>query len=514
MEDENVLELIRTYTNPRSRRGCIIVGILFAFAVVVGGELYRSNSLAGLASSPLVALGNLGLALAVGIVAAVLALLVSMLQTRLADHPPRSVPAPLATHQATLVMGIVLFLCWLPCLLAYWPGLLTYDIPTQTDFIFDGHWTTQQPPLHTLIWAVFLKLEGACGLHAITWYSLAQMAFLAAAFAHLLSFLARRGTCLVVWIIAAVFCALNPVVALFAVTPVKDTILAGVLVFVLVALAQFIANPREFTTSKVRCAGLVIGLLVCCLLRENMLVAVAVFALIALVAFKGSRKAVAALCGAPLVCALVIIGPVYSALDISAGSSAIASVPIQQVANVVRNHYSELSEDDLAIVNAVLPANELEDVYNPRFADTTVRQFKGRHADLGGMRESIVAFLGLWASFIPRYPLDMLDAFADELVARHVVRLEPVEDGCVLSPMLAAERVPLLRRVVFKVLESLLDPDDRVETASVEAIINAFERGRPKSGYVVNIQGNLAVSSNKQGVRIEPMAAFRTRRRK
>ncbi len=109
---------------------------------------------------------------------------------------------------------------------------------------------------------------------------------------------------------------------------------------------------------------------------------------------------------------------------------------------------------------------------------------------------------------------DMLDAFADELVARHVVRLEPAEDGCVLSPMLAAERVPLLRRVVFKVLESLLDPDDRVETASVEAIIDAFEHGRPKSGYVANIQGNLAVSSNKQGVRIEPMAAFRTRRRK
>jgi tRNA(Ile)-lysidine synthase len=107
---------------------------------------------------------------------------------------------------------------------------------------------------------------------------------------------------------------------------------------------------------------------------------------------------------------------------------------------------------------------------------------------------------------------DMLDAFAEDLVARYVVRLEPIEEGCVLSPMLAAERLPMLRRVVVKVLEDLLDPDDRVETASVDAVLLAFEGGKPKSGYVTNIQGNLAVSANKQGVRIEPMAAFRTRR--
>ena len=109
---------------------------------------------------------------------------------------------------------------------------------------------------------------------------------------------------------------------------------------------------------------------------------------------------------------------------------------------------------------------------------------------------------------------DMLDAFAEELVSRHVVPLEPVQDGFVLSPMLAAERKPLLRRVVVKVLESMLDPDDRIETASVDAVLAAFEGGKPKSGYVANIQGNIAVSSNKQGVRIEPMATFRTRRKR
>ena len=68
--------------------------------------------------------------------------------------------------------------------------------------------------------------------------------------------------------------------------------------------------------------------------------------------------------------------------------------------------------------------------------------------------------------------------------------------------------------MVVQVLGKLLGPDARVETASVEAVLAGFEDGRPNSGYVTNIQGNLAVSANRNGVRIEPMAAFRARRKK
>lgn len=43
--------------------------------------------------------------------------------------------------------------------------------------------------------------------------------------------------------------------------------------------------------------------------------------------------------------------------------------------------------------------------------------------------------------------------------------------------------------------------DARVETASVEAVLAAFDEeagGKPRSGYVANIQGDLAVSANKR----------------
>lgn len=403
------MDFIRQHTTARARRGSIVVGFLFAFAVVVGGEVYRSNSVAGLAESPGRVLTGIALAAIACVAAAAVALLLTGAQKKL--RAVKAAPAVLGTRKAALVIGAVIFLCWLPCLLAYWPGLLTYDLPTQTDFIASGRWTTQQPPLHTLVWALFLQLEGFCGLHAITWYSLAQMAFLAASFAAVLSFLAKRGVSLALWVIAFAFFALNPVVALFAITPVKDALLAGALSLVLVGLAQVVADPSVFMQSKGRLIGLVAGIIACCLLRSNMLVAFVAFGIIATVVLKESRKTVALVIGIPIALAAVVIGPGYALAGITPGSSAVASVPFQQVANVVRNHGPELSEEEIATIDAVLPVDLISERYNPRFADSVVRLFKGKESGAAALRDELSKLTFLWPQLIARYPLDCVDAF-------------------------------------------------------------------------------------------------------
>ena len=88
------------------------------------------------------------------------------------------------------------------------------------------------------------------------------------------------------------------------------------------------------------------------------------------------------------------------------------------------------------------------------------------------------------------------------------------EEGCMVRPAFAREPKPLQRRVVFVVLQQILGPDARVETRSVEASLAAFSGGKPVGGYAANIQGDLALSANKQGLRIEPMQAYRARRGK
>lgn len=121
---------------------------------------------------------------------------------------------------------------------------------------------------------------------------------------------------------------------------------------------------------------------------------------------------------------------------------------------------------------------------------------------------------------------DMLETIADDLLAEqanwvsHLPERAPEYDaGCVLAPAFGQAKVPLQRRALVRLLQLMLGADVRVETASVEAVLAAWEAGgtpeaRPQGGYATNIQGNLAVSANKQGVRVEPMAAFRARRKK
>lgn len=86
--------------------------------------------------------------------------------------------------------------------------------------------------------------------------------------------------------------------------------------------------------------------------------------------------------------------------------------------------------------------------------------------------------------------------------------------ACRLSPGFCLRRAPLRRRAIARVLSRMLGPDSRIESASVEAIMAACGDTGPRSGYVANIQGDLAVSANKRGILVEPMAAFRARRKR
>ncbi|MEG0776915.1 MAG: tRNA lysidine(34) synthetase TilS [Raoultibacter sp.] len=86
--------------------------------------------------------------------------------------------------------------------------------------------------------------------------------------------------------------------------------------------------------------------------------------------------------------------------------------------------------------------------------------------------------------------------------------------GCTLKPQFGRVELPLQRRATVEVLQCMLGPDARIETSSVDGVTSGFADGAPISGYTNNIQGDLALSANKFGLRIEPMAAYRARRKK
>lgn len=112
---------------------------------------------------------------------------------------------------------------------------------------------------------------------------------------------------------------------------------------------------------------------------------------------------------------------------------------------------------------------------------------------------------------------DMLDSMAESIVAECASWIDAQGDfsqGCVLAPAFGGHPVPLQRRAMVILLKRMLGDEARVETRSVEEALAAFENGFPVSGYTGNIQGDLALSANKLGLRIEPMSAYRNRRKR
>lgn len=107
---------------------------------------------------------------------------------------------------------------------------------------------------------------------------------------------------------------------------------------------------------------------------------------------------------------------------------------------------------------------------------------------------------------------DMLNQMASDAIASHV---EVLPDSSIrLLPSFASVKTPLQRRALILLLQGMLEPDTRIESQTVGRILDAFSDGKPRSGYVDNLQGNFALSANKNGVLIEPMETFRTRRNK
>lgn len=107
---------------------------------------------------------------------------------------------------------------------------------------------------------------------------------------------------------------------------------------------------------------------------------------------------------------------------------------------------------------------------------------------------------------------DFMESLTQEEMVAHV---KWGEGEALLLPAFGNLALPIRRRAVRTVLEGLIGSEGRIESVAVDAVLQAFdEEGLPIGGYVVNIQGDLAVSANKRGVLIEPMARFRARRKR
>ena len=389
----------------RTRRFSALYGALTAGALVLGRSLYLTDRLASafVPASKLLS----SLVIFVGF-ASLIAAVCAVLLPRLIDE--RFPAGPEGKSRFPLFWGVI-FLAWLPALLAYWPGIHAYDAWLETPQALGplSELSRLTPPLHTMFWALCIRVGRACGVNPLTLYAVLQMLAVSAAFAWVTDTMRRLRVNRFVVLGALVWFALNPALAIFSLSMSKDVLFGALLMMLLLRSILLVRDPEAFLHDKRAVGGFVICAAAAMLLRPNalgMLLLAAPFFLIVLRRHIGRTALLLAL---PMGLFWLINGPLYDALGIRpAWETELLSVPLSQIANVAVNDRETLSEAELEQIGVFLPIDRVEDAYNPRFADYIKHNFdkEAYYRDPG-------AFFKLWRALFRQYPDSYLCAFLD-----------------------------------------------------------------------------------------------------
>lgn len=138
--------------------------------------------------------------------------------------------------QVWLFYSLLIFLCWLPVFLAYYPSVFAYDAEGQLYQVLAADYSTHHPLLHTLFLGAFFRLGIACGSVSagMAVHSVVQMVQMACAFGWAVSFLYQRRVSGRVRAALLLFFAVFPANSVLALSTTKDVLFAAlVLVYTL-----------------------------------------------------------------------------------------------------------------------------------------------------------------------------------------------------------------------------------------------------------------------------------------
>lgn len=306
--------------------------------------------------------------------------------------------------QAWFFYSLLIFLCWLPIFLAYYPSVFAYDAEGQLYQVIAKDYSTHHPLLHTLFLGAFFWLGGAVGSYqtGMAVHSVVQMLLMAIAFGRALSWLYEKGTPRWVRILLLLFYSLFPANSILALSTTKDVLFAALVL--LFTLKGYGKNPAGLTKIGETAVYVLLAALML-LFRNN---AVYAFAVSVPIVYIGLRKQKKYLYTALLVLVLFGISAfgLKSATHAKSGSPReMLSVPLQQMARVRVEAEERLNPVMRQELDKYIPAEWVFAAYDPHLADP-VKNRAVVHDDPAGLVKT-------WARLGLQYPTIYVDAFLD-----------------------------------------------------------------------------------------------------
>lgn len=303
---------------------------------------------------------------------------------------------------------LLIFLCWIPVLLACFPGIFSYDAIYQCSQVSNTlHLNTHHPIIHTLFLGGCVQLGrtflGSAN-NGMLLYSLIQMLINSCIFAYILAFLKKHKLPSAVLLLCFAFFALVPFNSLFAVCATKDSVFASLFVLFFSLLLEFIIDSESFFRSWKYPAAFSLVVFLLLIFRNNMLYAFFICIPFLLLIYRKYWKKLVLMLIAPILLLQLYESILYPALQVKSGDSKEAySVIMQQFGNVYNN--CELEEEDKNQLLALMD-EEAWKKYEPHKSDAIKNEFRTKVFE-----ENLPEYIKLWIKLGIQHPSQYLNAF-------------------------------------------------------------------------------------------------------
>lgn len=322
-----------------------------------------------------------------------------------------------------LIFFLFCLLCYLPYYLMYFPTWFNNDAVWQMEQALGlAARSNHHPYFHTLLIKVFLTV--GYGLFdtytaAVAFYTFFQMALVTAVFGLYLYLMYRKGTRLVWLVLAVFFYALLPVNGMLSICMGKDAwFTAAFLLFVWAVLG---CTPAAVAKKKEWVLFYITGLAVC-LLRSNgifVFLGTAFFLILSVWCRKESgisreqvhlgRQRLLFSVAVVLLSYFLWQGPILHGLHVEpADTIESLAIPTQHLlCAYVRG--GSLTEEEVEMLEAVVPLAEIDEYYNPYLFDMT-KNYIREHGDQEAIAKNRGAYAKLWLRVGLRNPMLYLEA--------------------------------------------------------------------------------------------------------